>query len=1199
MLKSTFRSASLLGFLLLVLGVHSGFAQKWTTLESTHYRVIYQKPYSQLAGEVLKIAETVWPTLAKAYDAYDRYQRIDILITDDGDDANGFAIYTSSRIAIFAPHMDWIMRNRQNWLGNVVTHELSHVFSLRRAAWLAPFDAVQIYGATYDYGSRVNYAFQIPWMPLVAPTWYVEGIAQFEAAQNGNDSWDSQRDMVLRDAYLTGTLPTLDFIETFDYDEDWTQAERTYNTGFAFLLYLKDRFGVDKVRALAKPKPIFNFSYSVEQAFGKPLPELFDEFKRSLANRYVDYKGIPKDAPADPDMVGGYQQNLAFSSDGRYMAWLGNDEDRKYPLNWIYWKEIGGTASKTKKPEVEPSHSAPAAPPPKKEGAGEKPEGYAPPGPSGEFSSAFQVASGNPALSLARRHMPSIARGPGARLPEHAIVERNLVARSDEMGSAGLEFNSDNTRLLTTRGSENSPYTDIWEYEFKGKGWESDKWHRLTWNERAAYPSYHPSRKLIVFTRKFAGTTNIAVLDSTGKTVRLTNFSSGEQVYNPRYTPGGDSIYFTLAMIDKEAIVSISADVQGFDPFGSLKDSTVYPDSLTLPKNQKFTFITPLKRGAIRNVRFSGDTLLWSSNIEDSVYNVYVRLPKDSAVYRATKVAGQALEPIARQGTLYYQGYRQQRFQLLQQPLSLVKTGSAFTRPSDSLVTVKPKKEDLTKAFETGEFGGVKTALDITPFLAVQPQFISGSRSYTDLALGVSVTLGEGYGTWMQGISAAVSKRWDSETPLSYQLSYSGFIASQPITHTSLVWPVDIYYSYYHDIAHFQGSVFAGSNASDTNSINLFTANIKDLYTRDVFDAVIPLPALSEGARYGFSLDGQFWRETVTEDVAFQVDSLNRNGAHTTNYFPKISWLRDAPDHRHFNAGLNWGWGREMIGSYMPTGIGVGLNVHKWWATYDTNSSFVDSTHALNLSLEGKPVPAFVFQQDQYDPWSVGAAFGSMYSYRKLFSVFASGEAGAYLNTFPTEKRVAQLIGSDTTFASNPSGGLWPMAYRIGYYKMAGYPYQFIYRGRDIMEGSSYAFGQYGISIPLRAGAFLQDLPTTSFKQFMLTAMGELGTTLLASPDNIVSTLQNDQYYLLMDFGLRLSANFRLYHEIPFTLFAQAFQPYNDLKASRLLDLDFPHSTPSPTGTQTAEQLDKSDRNAYIKLVKDPRFFVGFQLGIF
>ena len=141
MQKSLLRTAFSALFAL-VCGLAPVQAQNLPTPERGPSRTPHRKNEAQLAGEGVKVAESVWPTLAKAYDSYNHYQRIDIGITDDGDDANGFAIYTYSRVMIFAPHMDWVMRNRSLWIQNVVTHELSHVFSLRRAAWLSPLDAI-------------------------------------------------------------------------------------------------------------------------------------------------------------------------------------------------------------------------------------------------------------------------------------------------------------------------------------------------------------------------------------------------------------------------------------------------------------------------------------------------------------------------------------------------------------------------------------------------------------------------------------------------------------------------------------------------------------------------------------------------------------------------------------------------------------------------------------------------------------------------------------------------------------------------------------------------------------------------------------------------------------------------------------------------------------------------------------------------
>src|SRR5690606_2034271 len=130
-------------------------------------------------------------------------------------------------------------------------------------------------------------------------------------------------------------------------------------------------------------------------------------------------------------------------------------------------------------------------------------------------------------------------------------------------------------------------------------------WRRLTWEERAAYPSYHPTRNLIIYTSKQSGSGNIAVLDSAGHARQITHFTDGEQVYNPRFTPDGDSIYFTLGIDDREAIVSIDAAAPAYDPFANAADSAVFPDSLKIAASQRFHFITPLKPGGIRNLRFS------------------------------------------------------------------------------------------------------------------------------------------------------------------------------------------------------------------------------------------------------------------------------------------------------------------------------------------------------------------------------------------------------------------------------------------------------------------------------------------------------------------------------------------------------------------------------------------------------------------
>jgi hypothetical protein len=151
------------------------------------------------------------------------------------------------------------------------------------------------------------------------------------------------------------------------------------------------------------------------------------------------------------------------------------------------------------------------------------------------------------------------------------------------------------------------------------------------------------------------------------------------------------------------------------------------------------------------------------------------------------------------------------------------------------------------------------------------------------------------------------------------------------------------------------------------------------------------------------------------------------------------------------------------------------------------------------------------------------------------------------------------------------------------------------------MEGSFYTFGQAGVQVPFKMGAFIPGWPTTSLKQFMLTGITEWGTTMLGTPDAVGDSLWQQHYHLLLDVGLRFSANFKLYHQWPFTVYAQVFQPINNLKSANLYGSDYGNSLQGVVdGTGVLDPVaDAKARKEYIKVVKEPRFYVGFNLGLF
>ncbi len=1157
-----------------VVAAGAAWGEKPQVLETTshHYRIYYAKRDADVAGEVLQVAEAVWPTLARAYDAYDNYQTIDIFLEDPGDYANGDAIYEYSRVEIYLPHLNWVVRGRRNWVGNVTTHEIAHVFSLRQKARLWIFDDATLGG--YTFNRQINWGLLLPWVPLVAPSWWVEGIAQFESAQAGFDTWDSQRDMIVRDAWLTHSLPTLGEIET--YDGDWLQGERVYNTGFAFLRYLRDRYGLDQVRALAFPKPFFNFDGAVRTVFGKSLPDLYAEWQSTLIDRYGDFQYLPRDTVVDRDITGSFNQSLAFSPDGRYLAWLGNG-NREAPLNWIYWKELDGQSA---------GHSAatvtlPRAPAQK---AVPLPENPAQPLVEGFNLPTLLRFAGHPLLRRAAPLPVEYARQP---------IDRPM-GHSEEIYSAGLEFSRDGKRLLTTRNDWYSPYSDIWEYEFRTDKSEAEKWHRLTWNIRASDASYHPILpRTIVFSMFDDGSSNVAVLDSTGRIHQLTRFREGEQVYNPRFTPRGDSIYFTLGIGGREAIAAIPADAPGYDAFASLDDSAQFPDSLYLARGDRIRFETPLGPGSYRDLRFAGDTLLVSSNQRDGVFNVFARLPHDSVLYRLTRDRTQALEPLLRDHTLYFQGYAHQHFTLFRTALTLDSAG-VWPAAADSLPVERPKKKDYTKVAETDEPTVRKVAWDISPYLDLSPQFLNDTNlTSLNLNVGLNLALGPLSGGLAQSFGGYLSKRADLETPLDYGAEYAGTWSGVTTWHQRFGWTPNLAYTFTHDVRHLN------SNSGIIDTIPTTTgadpARLDDqaqnqvTYAYDMASAFMDLPL--NGMRLGPGFIGvlwygRYWNENVTYDAS-ETATLTDLLTGQQQRFAQNYHLFDASLQRHFFDQVAVQWVVPAFATPLPRYLGFFADLGQWWTRYALDPVPTDSLQAArSLAIaQGQPVPLYEFPQSDFNPWQTDFGWFWSWSAGTHFQVSFQNQFGMFTHKFPTVTDTVAVYPGDDTTVEVPHPNLWVMPYRLGLYMMPGYPYSFIYRGQDVLAGTAMGWAHVQIDVPVKIRKFLPyPSPLSSLNKVQFSLMGDAGAALNRTPDEIAQALENGEQHLLLDYGGKLGVTFLFYHQIPMELYGTVYMPYNQLRSGDAFYGDW------------AAQGYASPQ-AYLRNVQEPRYFVGFTIG--
>ncbi|HOF61115.1 MAG TPA: hypothetical protein PK251_09615 [Candidatus Latescibacteria bacterium] len=290
------------------------------TTQSGLFRVHYAPGAKETAKQTAIIAEDVFYQLVTAYSLHERFRPIDILVTDDIDAGNGFADYYQNQLVVWATNLDTDLRGTNQWLRNVVTHELAHIFSLKLARRY-PF-RYGLISASVLNSSVADIGMGIPIYSLVTPAWWVEGIAQYEADRYGGDRWDTHRDMLLRMATLENDLLSYDEMGVFAHN--WLKSEMVYNQGYALTSYISRNFGANAPRNLAKNTGYVTFNTALRENLRLTGQDLYDRWVADIRARYSsvrDSVGAIVEGNALPD-EGSYETAPAISPDGTQIAYL-------------------------------------------------------------------------------------------------------------------------------------------------------------------------------------------------------------------------------------------------------------------------------------------------------------------------------------------------------------------------------------------------------------------------------------------------------------------------------------------------------------------------------------------------------------------------------------------------------------------------------------------------------------------------------------------------------------------------------------------------------------------------------------------------------------------------------------------------------------------------------------------------------------
>jgi len=291
----------------------------WITLETAHFDVHTRAEYRDVALRAAGEAEEAWTAYA-AIIAPPR-SRIDLVVADNADEANGYATtYPRPRIVIYLmpPAGDLELEAYDRWLRLVVTHELAHIFHLDLArGW---------WGVARMILGRAPFLFP----NLYTPPWMREGLAVFYESRltNGGRLGGAWFSAVVNAAAAEDRAMPLDQASTAS--PRWPAGHAAYAFGSRFMDEAAARFGDSVVAGYAtglavKPIPYLQLGAAWRKAAGEGLAEIWDS---AQARRPV----APTDGRTDRpiEIVGGLRTVVAprVSPDGsRILLALDNGRD--------------------------------------------------------------------------------------------------------------------------------------------------------------------------------------------------------------------------------------------------------------------------------------------------------------------------------------------------------------------------------------------------------------------------------------------------------------------------------------------------------------------------------------------------------------------------------------------------------------------------------------------------------------------------------------------------------------------------------------------------------------------------------------------------------------------------------------------------------------------------------------------------------
>ncbi|MGE5364612.1 MAG: biopolymer transporter Tol [Bacteroidota bacterium] len=318
----------------------------WLTIKGKHVVVHYHEETERTARTVLKIADEVWDPITSLYE-YEP-ETVHFVIKDIDDYSNGATYFFDNKIEIWSSALDTDLRGTHNWLRNVISHEFTHMVQTQASLKSKrSLPAVYLQFLNYEDKRRpdILYGFPnvvatYPVATINIPHWFSEGTAQYMRKEFRYDYWDAHRDMILREYALNDKMLTWNQMGVFEKTS--LGNESVYNSGFALVSYIAQKYGEDKLRKISQAlgkTTNFTMDAAMKDVLGKSGREVYDEWKSYIT---ADYKNRISEVVSN-NIKGEEIRGEGFgnfypvlSSDGSKLIYVSNKNADYFMLSGIY-----------------------------------------------------------------------------------------------------------------------------------------------------------------------------------------------------------------------------------------------------------------------------------------------------------------------------------------------------------------------------------------------------------------------------------------------------------------------------------------------------------------------------------------------------------------------------------------------------------------------------------------------------------------------------------------------------------------------------------------------------------------------------------------------------------------------------------------------------------------------------------------------